>query len=766
MRLDLFLISFLTLFLELTCIRWFPSHVLFLTFFTNTVLLASILGIAVGCLSAKRQSNLLYWTPLLLVLALGSAHGVEWLRQTRSGVFDVGNQASPQMVFFGVEYQPQDASSFVVPIEVICGYFFLLIALVMVGPGQELGRALARLPNRLEAYTIDILGSIVGIAAFAACSFLELPPTWWFVVVLLGLVRFLMPEDRRRGLALMIAPALVLVLSIAPAGTRAEGPRQLWSPYYRIDYHPGNRLINVNLIGHQQMQPGAAAFPAYAMPHLLNRDAGGKPFGQVLIIGAGSGNDVSRALAWSAERVDAVEIDPVIQRLGQRDHPDRPYDDRRVFVHLNDGRNFLKSGNKQYDLIVYALVDSLVLHSGYSNIRLESYLFTKQAMDDVKKRLRPGGVFVMYNYFRQGWIVSRLQNSVRAAFGDEALVLNLPSRDRLDPDDNLAGGFTMLIAGGNQAIRDAFQRQPEYWLRLRGPFDERTPNGFQDPQPQERAGWRAMSADEREKSEWQQFRLTQVNTGPADTRLATDDWPMLYLREPMIPGLNLRGGTIMAVIAVLLLWSAFARADSGELRRDSAEAASGREGEPSNPAGLLLQMFFLGAGFMLVETKAVVHMALLFGGTWIVNSVVIFAVLAMILAANLFVSMARPVRLAPYYAGLLLSLVVSAIVPMDSFLGMDRTAQIAAASILAFTPILFAGVVFAVSFSRAVEPDRAFGANIAGAMFGGLAEYSSMLLGFQCLLFVAVALYIVSIIGHQKVVTGTPAAHIGQEAAG
>jgi len=177
-------------------------------------------------------------------------------------------------------------------------------------------------------------------------------------------------------------------------------------------------------------------------------------------------------------------------------------------------------------------------------------------------------------------------------------------------------------------------------------------------------------------------------------------------------------------------------------------------------------MFFLGAGFMLIETKAVVHMALLFGGTWIVNSVVIFAVLLMILGANLFVAVVRPVRLAPYYAALLLSLIVSALVPMDTFLGMERTAQIAAASLLAFTPIFFAGVVFAVSFTRATEPDRAFGFNIAGAMFGGLAEYSSMLLGFQYLLFVAVALYVVSIIGHQKVVTGVPAAHIGHDAAG
>ena len=748
MRFDLLLISCLTLFLELTCIRWFPSHVLFLTFFTNTVLLASILGISVGCLAAKRKSNLLLWTPLILVIGLASAHGVEWLRLSNSGVIDVGNQASPQMVFFGVEYQARDLSSFVVPIEALCGYFFLLIALVMMGPGQQLGRCLAAIPNRLEAYTIDIAGSIAGIVMFAACSFLELSPTIWFAVVMLGFSWFLSAGDRRRGLALMLGPALVLALAVEPAGARGDGPKQMWSPYYRIDYRPNDRIINVNLIGHQQMQPRSAAFPAYALPHLLNRDAGGKPFGQVMIIGAGSGNDVSRALAWGASRVDAVEIDPVIQRIGKRDHPDRPYDDPRVVVQLNDGRNALKDGNKQYDLIVYALVDSLVLHSGYSNIRLESYLFTKQAMDDVRKRLKPGGVFVMYNYFRQGWIVSRLQNSVRAAFGNDAIVVNLPSRDRLDPDDNLGGDFTMLIAGENGAIRDAFARQPEYWLRLRGPFDQRTLNGFQYPLPDERQNWRALPAEERAKSEWQQFKLTQVNSG-TETRVATDDWPMLYLREPMIPGVSLRGGAIMAVIAVLLL--------APFLRRGSTPSAQ--------PTGLLVQMFFLGAGFMLVETKAVVHMALLFGGTWIVNSVVIFAVLVMILIANLFVAIARPERLAFYYAGLLASLVVSALVPMDTFLGMDRTAQVTAASILAFTPIFFAGVVFAVSFTRAAEPDRAFGANIAGAMFGGLAEYSSMLLGFQYLLFVAVGLYIVSIIGYQKAVTGTPAAHIGQEPA-
>ena len=73
----------------------------------------------------------------------------------------------------------------------------------------------------------------------------------------------------------------------------------------------------MNLIGHQQMSSRDSPFPAYALPHLFNRDAGRPPFAQVLVIGAGSGNDVSRALQWGAVRVDAVEIDPVIYRLGQ-----------------------------------------------------------------------------------------------------------------------------------------------------------------------------------------------------------------------------------------------------------------------------------------------------------------------------------------------------------------------------------------------------------------------------------------------------------------
>ncbi|MGH9201071.1 MAG: spermidine synthase, partial [Vicinamibacterales bacterium] len=576
---------------------------------------------------------------------------------------------------------------------------------------------------------------------------------------------------------LSIGPALVLFLA-ATGGSRygsdaVNSLQELWSPYYRIHYEPQHKVITVNLIGHQQMVSRQSPFPAYSLPHLLNRDAKRPPFGQVLIIGAGSGNDVSRALAWGAERVDAVEIDPVIYRLGKEHHPDQPYDDPRVFVHLNDGRNYLKSSSKQYDLIVYALVDSLVLHSSYSNIRLESYLFTKQAIDDVRQRLRPGGIFVMYNYFRQGWIVSRLQNALESSFGPgSTMVMNLPARETVQPDQLLHDEFTVLLAGAIDPIRDAFSRQPEYWLKADRSPDAQTPNGFETPPADERSAWRKLTPDEQNQNKWTQFRTTRVVMGNEPSLLATDDWPFLYLRTPMIPGLSLRGMGIMALIGFLLVLPFLGRTRPLRLGADDAprspldsarsdpepiggsrQAAIQSGGGDSSSA--LAQMFFLGAGFMLVETKAVVHMALLFGGTWVVNSVVIFAVLVMILLANLFVLVVGPERLGPFYAGLLLSLIASALVPMDYFLGLDLTTQIVGSSLLAFVPVLFAGVIFAVSFSRSREPDRAFGANIAGAMFGGLAEYSSMLLGFRYLLFVAVGLYICSLVGLTKTYVAT-----------
>ncbi len=155
-------------------------------------------------------------------------------------------------------------------------------------------------------------------------------------------------------------------------------------------------------------------------------------------------------------------------------------------------------------------------------------------------------------------------------------------------------------------------------------------------------------------------------------------------------------------------------------------------------------MFFLGAGFMLLETKGVVHMALLFGATWLVNSIVFFAILTMILLANLYVTIVRPVRLAPYYVLLIAALAVNAAVPMDVFLGLPGASKMVASCAVVYLPVFFAGVIFATAFRSSVRPDVDFGSNIGGIILGGISEYLSLIVGFQHLLWIAIAYYVLS----------------------
>jgi spermidine synthase len=709
---NLFLVGFLVLFLELASIRWFAAYVVFLQFFTNVVLIASFLGMSCGCLAARQPRDWLGYFPFIALGTVVAALAVYAVYHYWSGLsIDVGGQASPQEVFFGTEYRNPDVAQFAVPIDIVAAIFFVLIALMFVGLGQVLGRAFDFYPNRVMGYTLNIGGSLAGIIGFSAVSFMQAPPVVWFLISCAGIACLLHQVGsltRFRALALV---ALVLGSAVPSDWFRPDVHNTRWSPYYAVDHAIATGQITVNTIGHQQMVPFASAGASYSLIHLLQQHSGGAPFRDVLIIGAGSGNDLAHALRFGADQIDAVEIDPVIQDIGRDYHPDHPYQDARVTPHLDDGRHFLRTTNRKYDLVVYALVDSLILHSGYANIRLESYLFTEQAFADAKRVLKPDGVFVMYNYLRQGWIVERIADMAEKTFGCAPIVLSLPYRETLRTSSRAA--FEMIIASCNSRIAEGFVQHKNFWLNT-VPTQNLEVDGF-DVHPEE------MAPDQRRRFE--RISPTTLIHDSGEVLSASDDWPFLYLRGRLIPDLTVRSMVIFGLVGLGMVYLFL----------------------PKRRIALNGRMFFLGAAFMLLETRAVVQMALLFGSTWLVNSAVFFTVLILILLANLYVLKVHRVRLFRHYLGLLIFLAAGAVIPVDVFLSGGILWRYAAPCILALGPMLFAGVIFATSFRDASNPDLAFGSNIAGSVLGGLAESFSMLLGFRHLLLLAMLFYLCSV---------------------
>ena len=315
---------------------------------------------------------------------------------------------------------------------------------------------------------------------------------------------------------------------------------------------------------------------------------------------------------------------------------------------------------------------------------------------------------------------------VKNVFGaePEPIVISLPYRERIDPDDNQADHITFLLAGNDEsknvaAIRERFRSKKNFWVNFR-PAENLHRNGYEMDEPA--GGW------------WRQVSPATVNS--ADIKLLpTDNWPQLYLRDKSIPWApNGQGMVVVAVMSVVILLVFTLPVWFGRNSRD----AEGRRRWPSP------QMFFLGAGFMLLETKGVVHMALLFGSTWVVNSVVFFAILVMILVANLFVMLFKPKKLWPHYVLLIAALLVNALVPMNVFLSLDPTMRTIASCAVVFVPVFFAGVIFATVFRESRKPDVDFGSNVAGIILGGLSEQLSLVLGFNYLLFVAVGYYLLS----------------------
>ncbi len=363
--------------------------------------------------------------------------------------------------------------------------------------------------------------------------------------------------------------------------------------------------------------------------------------------------------------VDAVEIDPQILASAGACTPTGRTTIRESPRTSTDGRAFLERTNERYDLILFALPDSLTLVTGASAIRLESYLFTREAMEAVREAPQPtDGGFAMYNLLQADLAGGPVRRTGRGRVRARAVHRHVQR-----------GRQQAVISVGGRRARPAVRARP--WARRRRP---------------------ARRAGDRRPSVPRTFRGGRL--------------PSLYL---------------FALGAILLVSLIAVRVLAG----------------PFRPMRQYADLFFMGAAFLLLETKSVDD-----------------------LRASLRYDVGRERdrvrgrapggaarrRDDPPFpdagAACALSRASRSPSPLPTscrtHLCSHCRSRCASSrrSSLAFAPIFLANLAFAKRFAGTDDAPSAFGVNILGAMVGGCIEYLALIVGFRNLLLVAGLLYL------------------------
>ncbi|SVD16514.1 uncharacterized protein METZ01_LOCUS369368, partial [marine metagenome] len=269
-----------------------------------------------------------------------------------------------------------------------------------------------------------------------------------------------------------------------------------------------------------------------------------------------------------AKSIDAVEIDPAIQKFGEYLHPDSPYSSSRVNTIIDDARAHIRKTKKKYDLIIYGYLDAhSLLTSKSGGVRLDSYVYTVEAFREARKRLKENGIIQLSFTTMNPALGQKFYLMLKDAFDGKS-----PLAYKVGHDKKTITGHT-FVAG--DFIQEPSDLPKDLYIDLSAQFE----------------------------------------SGQYYTDKSTDDWPFLYMPVKKYPS------TYLLMVFFLFITSLF-------YVRNLA---------PVSVRGFSFPCFFLGAGFMLVETKAITELALFYGSTWIVTSMVIAAILIMAFFANLLV---------------------------------------------------------------------------------------------------------------------------------
>ena len=226
------------------------------------------------------------------------------------------------------------------------------------------------------------------------------------------------------------------------------------------------------------------------------------------------------------------------------------------------------------------------------------------------------------------------------------------------------------------------------------------------------------------------------------TKIATDDWPYLYLESPKIPSLYYLLIGLMAIIFV----------------RSYRKWQANVEISFSNTT--FWHFFFLGAAFLLLEVQNISKASVVLGNTWEVNVVIISSILSMALLANWITYKFPNLSLTLVYVLLIGVCIGLYFVDLARFGFLPYFSKAILVGSLTSLPMLFSGIVFTRSFAVARQRSNALGANLIGALVGALLQSLTFITGIKALLLIVAGFYLLSLL--TSPVPSQPAASVAE----
>ncbi len=678
----LFVISFISLFCELMIIRWLSTEVRMFAYFKNLPLIACFLGLGVGLMLSSKKSNWFVWSPLVLLYTSGLLILAIVLRITHLSFFP----PDPSLMLFGTVYTWTPAA--VAKAVLAMGSLFALIIALFVGLGQETARNFEKMPP-LKAYSINVAGALLGVIVFSLLSFLGTDPGVWLVVV--GAI-FFVTYRKAASIALIVLGLSYTLFLGSYTGRCAYGSiyeLSRWSPYYRIDVLTVKNKQGRSLTHHLSVNYDGFQSMIECRPEIIGE--------QHPILKKGLEEECKHytyPFVAFGKPADKVLI------LGSGSGSD-------VAAALRCGARHVDAVD--IDPVIVELGQQMHPEHPYASERVSIYI------EDARTFLR--NCRDRYDIIVLPALDSHTAFSAMSSLRTDNYIFTQESMNEcaklLSPQGILCTSFI--------AVPDWLWNR-HYELVKTSP--EETAIGFYNG-GELPSGFIVSGPGVRGKtSKDLKISMKERKYQPSiQLPITTDDWPFLFLPDRCIPTMYFVP-LIAAILGIIVV--GYSQKRLGHINSYN------------------MTMFGLGAGFMLLEVRSMAAISLLFGSTWLVNSIVIGAVMICILIANLIAAKIAEQKVALVLLALVLATVlVSMSFDPGSLISLGSNLGAVVGCVVFLTPLAFSAATFSLLFKHtsSANSTQALAFNLVGGVLGVCLEYSSMITGIHALGYIALALY-------------------------